>query len=244
MTLMQKIFNLFVILFLLGNFLIISKTAKAEFEYVKVKLCIPSSDIYQKSCHFTSLDKCSEVRTNLQPYIYPCVKKSLTLPDKRSADFCGSKQDTYNCYAQRTEKDCDSKKGFCEFASIESLTASVTGISGTTMPPTTQPGTTMPPTTQSSAIKSASPSYVPLDNPLKDIKTPQMLIGKIINAAMGLIGSIALLMFVYGGFTWMASAGNPEKIKKGKDILVWAAIGLVIIFSSYALVNLIITSIK
>lgn len=83
-----------------------------------------------------------------------------------------------------------------------------------------------------------------LVNPLGNINSPQALIGKIINAVMGLIGSITLLMFVFGGFTWMTSAGSPEKVKKGRDILVWAAIGLVIIFSAYALVNLIITSIK
>lgn len=83
-----------------------------------------------------------------------------------------------------------------------------------------------------------------LANPLGDIDSPQKLIGKIINAVMGLIGSVTLLMFIYGGFTWMTSAGSSEKVKKGKDILVWAAIGLVVIFSSYALVNLIINSIK
>lgn len=83
-----------------------------------------------------------------------------------------------------------------------------------------------------------------LANPLGDIDSPQKLIGKIINAVMGLIGSITLLMFIYGGFTWMTSAGSSEKVKKGKDILIWAAIGLVVIFSSYALVNLVINSLK
>lgn len=86
---------------------------------------------------------------------------------------------------------------------------------------------------------------VNLVNPLgEEIKTPQALIGRIINAVMGLIGSIALLMFIYGGFTWLVSGGNSEKVKKGKDILIWSAIGLVIIFSSYALVNFVISSIK
>lgn len=83
-----------------------------------------------------------------------------------------------------------------------------------------------------------------LSNPLGNIDSPQMLIGKIINAVMGLIGSVTLLMFIYGGFTWMASAGNPDKVKRGKDILVWTAIGLFVIFSSYALVGFIIKSIK
>lgn len=83
-----------------------------------------------------------------------------------------------------------------------------------------------------------------LPNPLGSIETPQQLIGRIINAVMGFVGSIALLMFVYGGLTLMISGGNTEKIKKGRDILVWSAIGLVFIFLSYALVNFIINNIK
>lgn len=83
-----------------------------------------------------------------------------------------------------------------------------------------------------------------LNNPLGDITTPQVLIGKIINSALGIVGSITLLMFVYGGFIWMTSSGSSDKIKKGKDIILWSAIGLVVIFSSYALVAVVIKSVK
>ena len=84
-------------------------------------------------------------------------------------------------------------------------------------------------------------SPVKLDNPLGTDASPQKLIGRVINAVLGIVGSLALLMFVYGGITWMTSAGNDEKVKKGKDILIWATIGLVIIFASYSLVNFVIT---
>jgi len=77
----------------------------------------------------------------------------------------------------------------------------------------------------------------PLGTPGPDIPT---LIGKIINAALGIVGSIALVMFIYGGFTWMTAAGNAEQVAKGKNIIVWAAIGLVVIFASYSLVNFVI----
>lgn len=63
--------------------------------------------------------------------------------------------------------------------------------------------------------------------------TPQVFIGKIINSALGIVGSLALLMFIYGGFTWLTSAGSADKVTKGKNILVWATIGLVVIFMSY-----------
>jgi hypothetical protein len=49
-------------------------------------------------------------------------------------------------------------------------------------------------------------------------------IGKIISAVLGVTGSLALVMFIYGGLVWMTAAGASEKITKGKDILLWATI--------------------
>lgn len=83
-----------------------------------------------------------------------------------------------------------------------------------------------------------------LTNPLTGIETPQALIGKIINVVLGVVGSLALLMFVYGGLTWMTSSGSQEKVKKGRDIIVWSAIGLAIIFASYGLVKILLSSVK
>jgi hypothetical protein len=80
---------------------------------------------------------------------------------------------------------------------------------------------------------------VSLSNPLGNA-TANTIIGRVINAILGVIGSLALLMFVYGGITWMTSSGAPEKVKKGRDIIVWSVIGLAIIFFSYALVNFVI----
>lgn len=87
-------------------------------------------------------------------------------------------------------------------------------------------------------------SPVEIGNPLGDnIKTPQQLIGRIINTALGLVGSLALLMFIYGGFMWMTAAGNDDRIKKGKETLTWATLGLIVIFSSYALVSYLIKNV-
>jgi hypothetical protein len=85
---------------------------------------------------------------------------------------------------------------------------------------------------------------VSLGNPLggEDGKGPSVniIIGSVINAVLGVIGSLALLMFVFGGITWMTSSGSPEKVKKGRDIIIWSVIGLAVIFFSYALVNFVI----
>lgn len=69
------------------------------------------------------------------------------------------------------------------------------------------------------------------------------LLGTIINSVLGIIGSLALVMFIYGGATWMLSGGNQERVTKGKQIIIWAALGIVIIFTAYALVKFVLTTI-
>lgn len=97
---------------------------------------------------------------------------------------------------------------------------------------------------ESTAAPACPSGSVCLDNPLGNVRTPQALIGNIINTVLGVVGSLALLMFVYGGLTWMTSSGSQEKVKKGRDIIIWSAIGLAVIFSAYGLVRILITSVK
>ncbi len=58
----------------------------------------------------------------------------------------------------------------------------------------------------------------------------------------GLAGSLALLFFIYGGIMWVISGGNPDRVKKGLDAIKNAVIGLVIIFTSYMIINFVVTS--
>lgn len=80
-----------------------------------------------------------------------------------------------------------------------------------------------------------------LTNPLDPDGTKKLtvakLIGTIIRAILGVVGSLSLLMFIYGGISWMTSGGNEEKTKKAKQILVNATLGIVVIFSSYSILN-------
>lgn len=79
-----------------------------------------------------------------------------------------------------------------------------------------------------------------LPNPLGDNFDPRKIVANVIQAMLGIVGSIALAIFIYGGFTWITAAGNDEKIKKGKDMIMWATFGLAVIFMSYAIVTFVI----
>jgi hypothetical protein len=68
----------------------------------------------------------------------------------------------------------------------------------------------------------------------------QTVVGGVIKTALGIVGSIALAIFLYGGISWMIAGGNAQKVQKARDTFIWAAIGLTMIFSSYVLVSYII----
>ncbi|MFA6919159.1 MAG: hypothetical protein WC244_03575 [Patescibacteria group bacterium] len=65
-------------------------------------------------------------------------------------------------------------------------------------------------------------------------------VGGIIIGILGFIGVVALILVIYAGFTWLMSQGDPTKITKAKNIMIWAVVGLVVIFASYAIVQFII----
>lgn len=59
----------------------------------------------------------------------------------------------------------------------------------------------------------------------------------------GGIASFAFVFFVYGGFTIILSMGNPEKVKKGQQILIAAVVGLVVALGAYLLIDFMLDAI-
>ncbi|MDD5031554.1 MAG: pilin [Patescibacteria group bacterium] len=54
---------------------------------------------------------------------------------------------------------------------------------------------------------------------------------------LGIVGSLALLMFIYGGLMFIISSGSSEKVTQAKEIIVGAVIGLVVVFTSYMIIQ-------
>ncbi len=54
---------------------------------------------------------------------------------------------------------------------------------------------------------------------------------------LGIVGSLTLLMFIYGGVTLIFSGGNKEAVDRGKKTIIGAVIGLIIVFSSYTIIQ-------
>ena len=54
---------------------------------------------------------------------------------------------------------------------------------------------------------------------------------------IGISGFSAFFMFVWGGFKWSSSAGDPTAIGEATDMIKSAAIGVLIILSSYLILQ-------
>lgn len=59
---------------------------------------------------------------------------------------------------------------------------------------------------------------------------------------LAISGSIAILMLIYGGYSYIIGSMSPESegVNDGKKIIKYAIIGLVLTFSSWALVNVVL----
>lgn len=69
---------------------------------------------------------------------------------------------------------------------------------------------------------------------------PRIVIARVIRAVLGFLGIIAVGLIIYGGWIYMTSEGNEEKIERAKNILKNAVIGLIIILSAFGIVSFIL----
>lgn len=86
-----------------------------------------------------------------------------------------------------------------------------------------------------SALKIGANSLNPMN-----YRQPTDLLSRAINAMIGFMGSIALLLYIYAGFIWMSASGNSDKVTKAKNILVWTSLGIVAMAASYMITRFVI----
>ena len=59
----------------------------------------------------------------------------------------------------------------------------------------------------------------------------------IITAVFSIIGVVAVVMIILGGISYATSQGDPGKVKKGKDTILYGVIGLIVALLAFAIVN-------
>lgn len=63
------------------------------------------------------------------------------------------------------------------------------------------------------------------------------IVKTILNFALSFLGFVMVIMIIYAGVLYVTAAGNEDNVGKAKKILMYCAIGTVLIFISFAFVN-------
>lgn len=72
-----------------------------------------------------------------------------------------------------------------------------------------------------------------------DVTKIQTFIQSVIQVLVTLAGLVAAGFFVWGGWGYITSTGNPEKMDSSKKTIVYSAFGLAIVLGAYVLSNVI-----
>ncbi|MCL5675954.1 MAG: hypothetical protein M1120_02405 [Patescibacteria group bacterium] len=68
---------------------------------------------------------------------------------------------------------------------------------------------------------------------------PAGLAGWVLTSSIEVAGGIAFLLMAYGGFLFLTSAGDPNKLQEATDVIMSAIAGLLMIIFSVFLLRLI-----
>ncbi len=65
----------------------------------------------------------------------------------------------------------------------------------------------------------------------------------ITNTILYVVGTISVIMLIFGGLRYIISGGDSKKVTDAKNTILYAIIGLIIAILSYAIVNFVLNSI-
>ncbi|MFA4833730.1 MAG: hypothetical protein WC619_02675 [Patescibacteria group bacterium] len=68
------------------------------------------------------------------------------------------------------------------------------------------------------------------------------ILAVVIQAFLGLLGVIFLVLMITAGYKWMTASGNEEKMTEAKETIWRAVIGLIITVSAYAITYFVFNS--
>lgn len=72
---------------------------------------------------------------------------------------------------------------------------------------------------------------------------PMTIVKNIINVAVAVIGIIAVIMIIIGGYQYATSVGDAGKVKNAKNTIMYGIIGLIIALMAYAIVNFVLSNV-
>lgn len=68
-----------------------------------------------------------------------------------------------------------------------------------------------------------------------------VVVGKVIQAALTLMGTLFLAQMIYGGYLWMTARGDEQQVEKATHTIRTSAIGLGIMLGAYAITTFVVS---
>lgn len=87
------------------------------------------------------------------------------------------------------------------------------------------------------ALTIASPVFA--ESTAGGVSQIQTFIQSVIQVLVTLAGLISVGFFVWGGFGYITSSGNPESLDRSKKTILYSAIGLAIVLGAFVLSNIV-----
>lgn len=81
---------------------------------------------------------------------------------------------------------------------------------------------------------------VPVPGPI----TEAGILSNVLNAVYFWAGILAVGLIIYGGFIYTISNGDPSKVKKAKDSILYAVIGLVVVLLAFAITSFVVKGVN
>lgn len=98
------------------------------------------------------------------------------------------------------------------------------------------------------ACKGNDPNNPCLPNPLtptgQAMDRPEELYGRVIRAFLVFVGIGSLVAFVFAGALFVFAGGNQERVKKARDSMVYAVVGIAVSLGSYVILSFVIEALK
>ena len=69
-----------------------------------------------------------------------------------------------------------------------------------------------------------------------------LTVAKLIRNFLQLLGILAVIIVIIGGFEWMTAGGSPEGVDKAKKRILQGVIGMAIVLSAFAIAQFVIGS--
>lgn len=62
----------------------------------------------------------------------------------------------------------------------------------------------------------------------------------VVNVLLFIVGAIAVIMLIYGGFKYVISGGDAGAVTSAKNTILYAVVGIIVALLAYAIINFVV----